>query len=76
MNHEYNQEHLIFFSSDPDFKGGHTISNGTFSKILAPGLRLGWYEASERIVENLRKRFVLIAAYVFVQGKYFNDMYN
>ena len=29
------------------------ISNGTFSKILAPGVRLGWMEASPHIVAKL-----------------------
>lgn len=43
---------LLFFDdrNDPDFKG-NVLSNGTFSKILAPGLRIGWIEAPERVLK-------------------------
>ncbi|XP_053373650.1 2-aminoadipate transaminase-like isoform X2 [Mercenaria mercenaria] len=40
--------------SDEDFQG-HVISNCTFSKILAPGLRTGWIEAPPRIMQYLEK---------------------
>ncbi|XP_013405100.1 uncharacterized protein YER152C, partial [Lingula anatina] len=44
--------------TDPDFQG-HVISNGTFSKIFAPGVRVGWIEASPRIVNLLKESHTL-----------------
>ncbi len=39
--------------NDINFKG-HVISNGTFSKILAPGTRIGWLECPPRIMEAFK----------------------
>ena len=36
-----------------DAKSGNVISLGSFSKILAPGLRLGWIQTDEKIVQRL-----------------------
>lgn len=44
--------------SDHDFKG-NVVSNGTFSKILSPGVRIGWMECAPRIVEEFRNSGIL-----------------
>ena len=38
---------------DEDYGGGHVLSNGSFSKILAPGVRIGWIESSTYIIQKL-----------------------
>ena len=40
---------------------GVVLSLGTFSKILAPGLRLGWIQAGEELLEALAARGQLIS---------------
>lgn len=37
---------------DEDYKG-NIVSNGTFSKYIAPGMRIGWIEAPPRIKEAM-----------------------
>jgi DNA-binding transcriptional MocR family regulator len=36
------------------YAGGHVISNCSFSKIMAPGVRVGWLEAPARLVNVFR----------------------
>eukprot|EP01086_Lenisia_limosa_P009294 TRINITY_DN32607_c0_g1_i1.p1 TRINITY_DN32607_c0_g1~~TRINITY_DN32607_c0_g1_i1.p1 ORF type:complete len:424 (+),score=74.10 TRINITY_DN32607_c0_g1_i1:53-1273(+) len=45
-----------------EFKSGSVVSLGSFSKILAPGLRLGWIEGSTEMAEKLSKAMVLNSA--------------
>lgn len=47
---------LVFYD---DLYEGHVISNGTFSKIMGPGLRLGWIQASRSILDLFRKSSVI-----------------
>ena len=42
-------------------RAGNVISNGTFSKILCPGARLGWLEAPPRLVSKLEQCGVLLS---------------
>lgn len=44
--------------SDSDYKG-NVVSNGTFSKILSPGARVGWLECPPRIVPFFRNSGIL-----------------
>jgi DNA-binding transcriptional MocR family regulator len=41
------------------FESNHVLSLGTFSKILAPGLRLGWIQTSEKLRERLESYGVI-----------------
>lgn len=37
---------------------GNSISNGSFSKIVAPGVRVGWAEASPKMILRLSQKYI------------------
>ena len=43
-------------TDDDDLDDSRVVSLGSFSKILAPGVRLGWIEASPRVIRTLADR--------------------
>ena len=38
---------------------GNVVSNGSFAKIVAPGLRMGWYEAPEHVIKKMLGSYLL-----------------
>lgn len=56
---------MIYGRSDPDYVGT-AISNGSFSKIFGPGMRLGWLEAPQKV------RNIILSTGLAASGGSFN----
>ena len=44
---------LFALCSGPEDFNDHVISNGSFSKLVGPGVRLGWLEMSKSLVSRM-----------------------
>lgn len=54
--------HRLFYydnKNDSNYQGGNVISNGSFSKILSPAIRVGWLECPPRIFNIIKSSGIM-----------------
>lgn len=53
-----------YLDGGPIDEFGNSMSNGSFSKLIGPGMRVGWAEATARLAYGLSQTYVLLICFI------------